>query len=65
MTSAIWVALLPIIAKYGFDVGISIIDGIKHAKTWDDAIAALEVAKTKTAGDYLKEAKESLGTPIS
>ena len=43
--------------KFGIDSAIAIANGIKGGKTIDDAIAALEVAKTKTAQDYLNEAK--------
>jgi len=58
MTTALWIALIEFATKFGIDAAIAIIAGVKSAKTIDDAIAALEVAKTKTAAQYLSEATQ-------
>ena len=56
MNPALWPMILQFAIKFGLDAAISIVKGIGSAKTVDDAIAALELAKTKTAQDYLDEA---------
>lgn len=50
------VELLKFGVKFGLDATISVLQGLSRAATIDDAIAALEVAKTKTAQQYLDEA---------
>ena len=57
MTPDLWAMLIQWAIKFGIDSAIDIANGIKGGKTIDDAIAALEVAKTKTAQDYLNESK--------
>ena len=56
MTPVLWSTIIQFAIKFGIDAAISIVKGIKAGTTIDDAIAALEVAKTKTAQDYLNEA---------
>ena len=56
MSETLLIAILNLTAKIGIDGTIAVIQGIKNAKTIDDAIAALEKAKTKTAADYKAEA---------
>jgi hypothetical protein len=56
MTPQLWATVLQFAIKFGLDAAISIVKGIGAAKTVDDAITALELAKTKTAQDYLDEA---------
>ena len=46
--------------KYGPDVAMAFAKMFKGGATIDDAIAALEIAKTKTAEQYLAEAKAAL-----
>lgn len=46
--------------KYGPDVAMAFAKMFKGGATIDDAIAALELAKTKTAEQYLAEAKAAL-----
>lgn len=43
-----------LVAKVGLDAAISIIDGIKNAKTIDDAIAALKKTQAVTWDDFKK-----------
>ncbi len=57
MTPALWIAVLEFATKFGMDAAIAILNGIKGGTTVDDAIAALEAAKLKTAQQYLDEAK--------
>jgi len=52
--------LAGLLLKYGPDVALAIAGLFKSGKTIDDAIAALELAKTKTAEQYLAEAKAVL-----
>lgn len=54
MTPEFWAALLQYAIKFGIDAAIAIIKN--QGKTIDDAIAALEVAKTKTAEQIRDEA---------
>ena len=57
MTSALWAEVLRYAIKFGIDAAIAIVKAINNNNaTIDDAIKALEVAKTKTAQDYLDEA---------
>lgn len=61
MTEVLFVALLNFAVKYGLDAAIAIGKVMsKPTVTIDDAIAALELAKTKTAAQYLAEAKQPL-----
>lgn len=64
MTPELWIALIQFGTKFGLDAALAIINGIKGGKTIDDAIAALELAKTKTAEQYLQEAKDALTPPV-
>ena len=51
--------------KYFPELVLEMGNMFKNSTTVDDAIAALEEAKTKTAADYLAEAKAELaGTPV-
>lgn len=58
-------ALIQLLVKFGIDGAIAIMTSIKGAHTIDDAIAALEVAKTKTAQMYLDEAKASVTVTVT
>lgn len=55
MTEAFLLKLMEFALKFGLDSAIAIATARKNASI-DDAIAALETAKTKTAQDYLGEA---------
>lgn len=57
--------LIKLIAQVGLDAAITIITSIKGVNTIDDAIAALQVAKSKTAQQYLDEAKAALPAPVT
>jgi len=46
---------LSLVAKVGIPAAISILDGIKNAKTVDEAITALQKAQGITAEDYKRE----------
>lgn len=56
MTPALWAEIIRYAVKFGIDAAIAIVKAINNKATIDDAIAALEVAKTKTAQDYINEA---------
>ena len=56
MTPVLWAEVLRYAIKFGIDATIAIVKAINSNATIDDAIAALEVAKTKTAQQYLDEA---------
>ena len=60
----LWIALVQFATKFGLDAALAIINGIKGGKTIDDAIAALELAKLKTAEDYLREADPNIDPPL-
>ena len=63
MTPEIIVAILNFATKFGIDAAVAIIQNLnKPAASLDDAIAALQAAKTKTAQQYLDEAKAALPT---
>lgn len=51
------ITLIEFAIKFGIDAAISLAGALKSGATIDDAIAALELAKTKTAQQYLDEAK--------
>lgn len=57
LTPELWIAILNFGTKFGIDAAMAIAQGIKGGKTIDDAITALDAAKSKTAADYLKEAQ--------
>ena len=59
MTPTLWAAVIQYAVKFGIDAAISIVKAINSKATITDAIAALEVAKTKTAQDYLDEANKT------
>jgi len=60
MSEAAIIALAQILIKYGPDAALAIANLFKSGTTIDQAIAALELAKTKTAQQYLDEAKAAL-----
>lgn len=66
MSESLIIALATLAVKYGPDVAIAFAKLFKGSATIDDAIAALEVAKTKTADDYIEEAKKAqvVETPV-
>ena len=51
--------------KYVPDVAIAFANLFKPGKTIDDAIAALELAKTKTAEQYLADAKAAYAAQLA
>lgn len=57
------IALIQFAIKFGLDAAIAIGPLFKTGTTIDDAIAALQVAKTKSAQEYLDEAKNHPPTP--
>ena len=57
MTAELWIVVIQFAVKYGIDAAIAIMKAIKGGATIDDAIAALELAKKKTAQEYLDEAR--------
>ena len=59
MSEQLWIAVINFASKFTLDAAIALLQaGVP--KTIDDAIGALEVAKTKTAQQYLDEAKAKL-----
>jgi hypothetical protein len=58
MSEAALIAISEFAIKFGIDAAIAWMSSWKSNATIDDAIAALEKAKTKTAQDYLDEAKK-------
>lgn len=60
MSPELWVVVIQFAIKFGIDATIAIMQGIKSGATIDDAIAALQTAKTKTAQQYLDEAKAKI-----
>lgn len=50
-------AVINAYVQLGCAVATTLLDGLRTAATLDDAIAALEAAETKTAEDYLAEAR--------
>jgi hypothetical protein len=56
MTPDLWAAVMNYAVKFGIDAAIAIVKAINNNANIDDAIAALDKAKAKTAEDYLKEA---------
>jgi len=63
MTPELWLALIQFATKFGLDAALAILNGIKGGRTIGDAIAALELAKLKTAEQYLQEAEDAI-TPL-
>lgn len=63
MSETLLVALLNFAVKFGIDAALAIATSFKPGATIDDAIAALQLAKTKTAQDYLAEAKAAVVPP--
>jgi len=59
MTPELWIVLLQFATKFGIDAAITVGEALNKPATVDDAIAALRVAKAKTAADYLAEAQKS------
>lgn len=60
MTTELMAALLQFGIKFGIDAALAIVQNLKGGITIDTAIAALEAAKTRTAQQYLDEAKAAL-----
>jgi len=59
------IALIQFALQFGLDAALGLAKAAKN-NSLDDAIAALEKAKTKTAEDYLKEAAaQPAGVPGS
>lgn len=57
MTPTLWAEVIRYAIKFGIDAAIAIVKAINNNNaTVDDAIKALEIAKTKTAQDYINEA---------
>lgn len=54
MSEALLIAIMNMVAKVGFDATIAFLSS--KSATVDDAIAALEKAKTKTLAQYISEA---------
>lgn len=63
LTPEIAVALLNAAVNLGIDAALALAKMFKSDATIDDAIAALEEAKTKTAQDYKDEAKAAATPP--
>lgn len=64
LTPELLVALLNFAIKFSIDGAIAIAKALRSGASIDDAIAALELAKTKTAQNYLDDAKAKLpGSP--
>jgi hypothetical protein len=59
MTPTLWAAVIQYAVTFGIDAAISIVKAINSNATITDAISALEVAKTKTAQDYVDEANKT------
>lgn len=57
LTAEVLTELLKAAVKYGPDIALEFAKLFKNGATINDAIAALEKAKTKTAQQYLDEAK--------
>lgn len=64
LTPDIIVSLISLAIKYGPDVALAFANLFKSGVTIDQAIAALELAKTKTAQDYLNAAKAAVVVPV-
>ena len=64
MSESLIIALATLAVKYGPDVAIAFAKLFKGSATIDDAIAALEVAKAKTADQYLEEAKKAAAETV-
>lgn len=65
MSEQVLLRILDFALKFGIDAAIALAKSIKPGATIDDAIAALEMAKTKTAQDYLDEAKaNTVSVPV-
>lgn len=63
LTPEIAVALLNAAINLGIDAALALSKMFKSGATIDDAIAALQEAKTKTAQDYLNQAKAAVTPP--
>ncbi len=64
MTPEVIASWLQFAVKFGIDAALAIAPMFKGGATIDDAINALQSAKTKTAADYIAEAKAALPTPV-
>lgn len=60
MNPSLLIAIINLVSKVGLDAAAYILDGLKNAKTIDEAIAALEASKNKSWADYVAEAKSNL-----
>ncbi len=66
LTPELLTSFLNLAVNLGVDAAIAIGKAVsKPGATLDDAIAALEAAKTKTSDDYLSEAKAAATPPAS
>jgi len=64
MSEAAIIALSEFAIKFGLDAAIALASSMKPGATIDDAIAALQTAKTKTAQQYLDEAKSAAAAGV-
>lgn len=65
MSEALIIALLNFAVRFGIDAAIAFAKRAgQPAPTLDDVIAALEIAKTKTAQQFLDEAKAAIPGPM-
>lgn len=60
LTPEIITLLAQLALKYGPEIAEAFANLFKGGKTIDDAILALSIAKTKTAEQFLQEAKDAL-----
>lgn len=65
MTEEALISLIKFAIKFGIDSAIAIAPLFKGGATIDDAINALQMAKTKTAQDYINEAKAAVVPPVA
>lgn len=65
LTPELMLALIQFATKFGLDAALAIAQVVKGGKTIDDAIAALDAAKTKTAQDYLNDAAAAAVPPAA
>jgi len=65
LTPELILALVQFGTKFGLDAALAIAQLFKGGKTIDDAIAALELAKTKTYEQYIAEAKAAAAAAVA
>ena len=54
-------AIIALVAKIGIEAAIRVMEGIGNSTTHEEAIVALRGAATKTADDYVAEARAAAG----